>query len=49
LQTVPHCLPFLFATAPRTLATQKLHSTAPAQRIKLGVALSEFLAQHNCE
>jgi hypothetical protein len=49
LQTVPHCLPFLFATAPRTLATQKNHSTAPAQRIKLGAALSEFLAQHNCE
>jgi hypothetical protein len=49
LQTVPHSLLFVFANAPRTLATQKLHSTAPAQRIKLGAALSEFLAQHNCE
>jgi hypothetical protein len=26
LQTVPHSLLFLFANAPRTLATQKLHS-----------------------
>jgi len=40
---------FLFATAPRTLATQKLHSTAPAQRTKLGATLCEFLAQHNGE
>jgi hypothetical protein len=49
LQTVPHSLLFLFANAPRTLATQKLHRTAPAQRTKLGAALSEFLAQHNGE
>jgi hypothetical protein len=42
-------LPFLFATASRTLATQKHHSTAPAQRTKLGAALREFLAQQRCE
>ena len=48
-QTVPHSLPFLFATAPRTLATQKIHRTAPAQRTKLCATLREFLPQQRCE
>ena len=48
-QTVPHSLTFLFATAPRTLATQKIHRTAPAQRTKLVATQGEFFAQQRCE
>ena len=48
-QTVPHSLLFLFANAPRTLATQKRHRTAPAQRTKLVATLHEFLAQQHGE
>ena len=48
-QTVPHSLLFLFATAPRTLATQKIHRTTPAQRTKLVARQGEFFAQQRCE